>query len=160
MNKKELRAKINLTQQARPEDMDALKEKYKDAHFKSLVIDSFFNNMPELLTQSHLVIGRGGAGTLSEVMTVGRAALIIPLPTSADNHQYENALLLKQHDAGWLQEEKDFNAKVLADQLQDLLTHPEKLQQAAANASKLAILDAADRMAEATENILAGAQTK
>ena len=155
---KEIQCKINLTQQARTEDIDALKEKYKDAQFKSLTIESFFNNMPELLTQSHLVIGRGGAGTLSEVMTVGRAALIIPLPTAADNHQYENALLLQKNDAGWVLEEKDFNAEQLAKQLTDLMTHPEKLQTAAKNASGLAILNAAERMADVAQSIVSGEQ--
>jgi len=150
----ELRAKINLTQQARAEDIDALKEKYQNAGFKSLVIDSFFNNMPELLTQSHFVIGRGGAGTLSEVMTVGRPALIIPLATSADNHQYENACLLTQNNAGWVVQEKEFNAEALASQLTDWLSHPEALNQTAQKVHQLAILNAADRMADVVQDIL------
>ena len=150
----ELRAKINLTQQARPEDMDNLKGKYQNAGFHSLIIDSFFNNMPDLLAESHLVIGRGGAGTLTEVMTVGRPALIIPLPTAADNHQYENACLLTQNNAGWVLQEKDFNAEELAKQLTDWLTHPEKLQQVAERAHKLAILNAADRVADVVQDLL------
>ncbi|MBP5344493.1 MAG: undecaprenyldiphospho-muramoylpentapeptide beta-N-acetylglucosaminyltransferase [Alphaproteobacteria bacterium] len=150
----ELRKKINLTQQARPEDMDALRTKYQNANFHSLEINSFFNNMPELLAASHLVIGRGGAGTLTEVMTVGRPALIIPLPTAADNHQYENACLLTQNNAGWVLQEKDFNAESLAKQLTDWLMHPEQLQETAKRAQQLAILNAADRIADVVQDLL------
>jgi len=150
----ELRAKINLTQQARAEDIDALKEKYQNAGFHSLVIDSFFNNMPELLAASHLVIGRGGAGTLTEVMTVGRPALIIPLPTAADNHQYENACWLEQNKAGWVLQEKDFNAEDMAKNLTEWLTHPDILKEIAGRVNKLAILNASDRMVDVIEDFV------
>jgi len=150
----ELRAKINLTQQARAEDIEALKTKYQNAGFHSLVIDSFFNNMPELLTQSHLIIGRGGAGTLSEVMAIGRSALIIPLPSAADNHQYENACLLTQNNAGWILEEKDFDAANVANQITQWLTQPQILKETAERARQLAILNAADRMTDVVQNVI------
>ena len=152
----EQRAHINLTQQARPEDEQMLRQKYASAGFKNLTIAPFFKNMPELLSQAHLIIGRGGAGTLIEVMVVGRPALIIPLPSAADNHQYANAKQLEQAKGGWVIQEKEFNPQNFANRLSELMKNPELLKQTAQNAHALAITNAAERMAEVAIDILRG----
>ena len=151
-----LRKKIVLTQQARPEDEEALRKKYANAGFKKLVIQPFFKNMPELLSAAHLVIGRGGAGTLTEVMVVGRPAVIIPLPTAADNHQYANAKVLENAGGAIVIQEKDFDADKLAEQLTQMIQQPATLTKMAKNAHKLAILNAAGRMAEVVVDVAEG----
>ena len=147
------RAKIVLTQQARPEDEELLKETYKDAGFKSLTIAPFFKNMPELLANAHLVVGRGGAGTLTEVMVVGRPAIIVPLPSAADDHQTANAKALEKVGGAWIIQERNFDPDAVAKTLKDVIAHPEKLKTAAANAHKLAILNAAEKMADIIEDL-------
>ena len=154
----EYRARISLTQQARPEDEEGVRKAYENAGFKSLTIAPFFKNMPELLTQTNLVIGRGGAGTLTEVMVVGRPAIIIPLPTAADNHQVANAKQIESAGAGWVVEQKDFKADEMTEKVKFLMDHPEELQQTAEKAQKLAILNAAERMAEIAEDIIKGSK--
>ena len=151
------RAKIELTQQARPEDEDAVKKAYESAGFKSLTIASFFSNMPDLLSNANLVIGRGGAGTLTEVMVVGRPAIIIPLPTAADNHQVANAKELETAGGGWVIEQKDFDADKLAEHIKSLMDNPETLKQTAEKAHAMAIINAAERMAEMADDVIKGA---
>ena len=153
----EYRARIDLTQQARPEDDEMVRKAYTNAGFKSLTIAPFFKNMPELLSAANLVIGRGGAGTLTEVMVVGRPAIIIPLPTAADNHQAANAKELEKAGAGWVLEQKDFDAAQLTNQIKTLMDDPEKLKQVAQKAYGLAIVNAAERMAEIADDLTKGA---
>ena len=62
----------------------------------SLVVKEYINNMPELLAAADLVISRAGALTLAELEAVGRAAVLIPSPNVAENHQYYNAMELQK----------------------------------------------------------------
>ena len=78
--------KIDLVQQVRAEDMAMVQKKYKKAAFHHLALKSFFDNMPDLLVKSHLVVARSVASTLTVLMVIGRPAILIPLPTSAENH--------------------------------------------------------------------------
>ena len=61
-------------------------------NIKSLNIIPFYNNVVSLYNWADIVIARSGAGTIFEVITAKRPAIFIPLKTSADNHQYYNAL--------------------------------------------------------------------
>jgi UDP-N-acetylglucosamine--N-acetylmuramyl-(pentapeptide) pyrophosphoryl-undecaprenol N-acetylglucosamine transferase len=54
-------------------------------------VTEFYENPEEQILWSDFVISRGGALSLSEITSVNRGAIIIPLPTSIDNHQFHNA---------------------------------------------------------------------
>ena len=153
---KELRAKIDLVQQVRPEDMETARTFYAEAGFKKLTLKSFFTDMPEQLKKAHLVIGRGGAGTLTELMVVGRPGIIVPLPTSADNHQTENARQFCDKGAGWLFQESDFSPMVLANRLEKLMLNPKILSDSAKRAAALCTDNASEKMANAVLDIVRG----
>jgi len=55
-------------------------------------VEKFIYDMPVAYRASSLLICRAGASTLAEIAAVGRASILIPLPTAADNHQEKNAL--------------------------------------------------------------------
>ena len=117
----EIRARMVITQQARPEDVDDLQKLYQNGGFYAITVQSFFDNMPELLAKAHLVIGRSGSSTLAELAIVGRPGIYVPLPTSADNHQFENARQFAESGAGWLVVENDFDVDSLARRLESLI---------------------------------------
>ena len=142
----ELRAQMVITQQARSEDVDDLQKLYQNAGFYATTVQSFFDNMPDLLARSNLVIGRAGSSTLAELAIVGRPGIYVPLPTSADNHQFENARQFAENGAGWLVVEKDFDADALAKRLQELIENKEELKTAAAASLALAHPDVAEKM--------------
>jgi UDP-N-acetylglucosamine--N-acetylmuramyl-(pentapeptide) pyrophosphoryl-undecaprenol N-acetylglucosamine transferase len=58
--------------------------------------------MGSCYSRASLVICRAGASTLSELASVGRAAIFIPLPTAADNHQEKNARIFEMDQAAWV----------------------------------------------------------
>jgi UDP-N-acetylglucosamine--N-acetylmuramyl-(pentapeptide) pyrophosphoryl-undecaprenol N-acetylglucosamine transferase len=145
-----------ITQQARPEDVDDLQKLYQDGGFYAVTVQSFFDNMPELLAKAHLVIGRSGSSTLAELAIVGRPGIYVPLPTSADNHQFENARQFAESGAGWLVVEQDFDADNLAKRLQDLIENKEELKMASKASLDLSHPDVAEKMVDLVKPIIEG----
>ena len=115
----------------------------------SLVVKEYINNMPELLAAADLVISRAGALTLAELEAVGRAAVLIPSPNVAENHQYYNALELQKAGAAVVIEEKDLTGEKLVSTVSELLAEPGKLAAMGQNARKLSVDDSLDRIADA-----------
>lgn len=111
-----------------------------------LDIREYINDMPRCLAASDLVICRAGAMTLSELEAAGRASILIPSPNVAENHQYHNAMVLQNQGAAIVIEEKDVTGEKLCGIIGDFLEHPEKLRALSANAAKLAIADATERI--------------
>ncbi len=89
-------------------------------------IKSYIDNMPELLLSADIVICRCGAITLSEIASVGAAAILIPSPNVTDNHQYKNALYLKERSAAELIEEKELTERLLLDTVRELEVNEKK----------------------------------
>ncbi|MBO7484161.1 MAG: undecaprenyldiphospho-muramoylpentapeptide beta-N-acetylglucosaminyltransferase [Alphaproteobacteria bacterium] len=146
-----IRANLKITQQARPEDVDELQKMYQNAGFYGTTVQSFFDNMPDLLVKSNLVIGRAGSSTLAELAVIGRPGIYVPLPTSADNHQFENARQFAEAGAGWLIQEKDFDVDAFTKRLEELIMNPDELIGAAKIAASLGHPDVAEQMVRLIE---------
>lgn len=92
-----------------------------------LVVKEYIDNMPQLLAAADLVISRAGALTLAELEAVGRAAILIPSPNVAENHQYYNALELQKVGAAKVIEEKDLTGEALITAVQQMIADPAEL---------------------------------
>lgn len=126
---------------------DMLKEKGIDAHeHENLIIKEYINDMPRCLAAADLVISRCGAITLAELKAAGRASVLIPSPNVAENHQYHNAMVLANHGAGVVIEEKDLTGELLCKTVKELTENPEKLRKLSENAKALAVTDANERI--------------
>ena len=88
------------------------------------------------------VIGRAGAITLSEIQNCGKASILIPSPYVAENHQYHNAMTLKNVGAAEVIEEKDLNGEKLIEVISKLTENKELLRNMSENAKNSAISDA------------------
>ena len=102
--------------------------------------------MYRCMAAADVVICRSGASSLSEVEAMGKASILIPSPNVAENHQYHNAMALVSKDAAVLIEEKDLTGERLAQELDRLLSSPQRRRQLEANAKALAITDANERI--------------
>ena len=114
-----------------------------------LVVKEYINNMPELLAAADLVISRAGALTLAELEAEGRAAILIPSPNVAENHQYYNAMELQKAGAAVVIEEKDLTGEKLVSTVSGLLAEPGRLAAMGRNARTLSVDDSLDRIADA-----------
>ena len=126
-----------------------LEKKKGFAPGESLVVKEYINNMPELLAAADLVISRAGALTLAELEAVGRAAVLIPSPNVAENHQYYNAMELQKAGAAVVIEEKDLTGEKLVQTVSGMLAQPGKLAEMGRNARSLSVDDSLDRIADA-----------
>ena len=125
-----LRQRLQVTQQARAEDVGAVRARYR-SHDIPAELGTYFENMAERLADAHLFIGRAGASTIAELTAVGRPAILVPLPIATDDHQAANTReIVKAGGARMIRQDK-FTAKELAKQIQALAQRPETLATAA-----------------------------
>jgi UDP-N-acetylglucosamine--N-acetylmuramyl-(pentapeptide) pyrophosphoryl-undecaprenol N-acetylglucosamine transferase len=148
-----LRDRLTVVQQAREEDIEALRAAYAKAGI-SAEIAPFFRDLPERIAKAQLVIARAGASTVAELTTIGRPALLVPLPHALDNDQLENATRLEQAGGGWCVKQSELTDERLAGLLQDLLSSPERLAKAAEQSHAMATPDAVKRLADMVEALV------
>ena len=154
---KTLRARLRVTQQARAEDLDATDAAYAEAGVQ-VETASFFQDLPERMAASHLVVARAGASTIAEVLTIGRPAVLVPYPHAMDDHQTANARAVDEAGGAWLMPQPAFTPEALAQRLETLLTLPESAAQVAGRARALGRPEAAAHLADAAESVLTGSQ--
>jgi len=150
----DIKMRLSVVQQCRPEDMDEVRQIYANAEIRA-VLQSFFTDLPQRMAESHLVIARSGAGTVAELMAIGRPAILVPLPGALDDNQTPNAEILSRADAGWTVRQADLTPDVLAHMLMEIFADPMGLARRAANAHALATPHAASRLADMVEAIAA-----
>ncbi|OUI97013.1 UDP-diphospho-muramoylpentapeptide beta-N-acetylglucosaminyltransferase [Acetobacter indonesiensis] len=148
-----LRSRLRVTQQARKTDLDDVRTAYAGMGIQARV-EPFLSDVPALLKNAHLVIGRAGGSSVAEITTAGRPSILVPLPIAASDEQTENARAITTAGAGWMIRQPDFTPAALASRLSDLLTAPDDLARAAAAAATLARPDAATRLADIVEECL------
>jgi UDP-N-acetylglucosamine--N-acetylmuramyl-(pentapeptide) pyrophosphoryl-undecaprenol N-acetylglucosamine transferase len=149
-----LRGRLQIVQQARPEDIDRVTESYRQSR-TSVEIASFIADLPERIADAHLVIGRAGASTITELAVLGRPSILIPLPGALDSDQKHNAMFLEEGGGGWMMEQASVTPQTLANRLVELLTDPNRLARAAEAARSLGEPRAVEKLADLAE-MLAG----
>ena len=112
----------------------------------------FISNPAELMAQADVVICRAGASTISELAAIGVAAVLVPFPHAVDDHQTMNAKFLSEQGAAWLMPQSTLTPALLAKQLQALSR--EVLCKAACNAYALRQTQAAEKIADACQEVL------
>ncbi|MDR0967415.1 MAG: UDP-N-acetylglucosamine--N-acetylmuramyl-(pentapeptide) pyrophosphoryl-undecaprenol N-acetylglucosamine transferase [Rickettsiales bacterium] len=126
-----MRKKLFITQQTRRENVNRMQRFYATNGIKANVI-AFINNFAESLSNTDLVIGRGGASTIAELQAIGRPAILVPLEINPD--QAANAAQFAKTGGGIDIAQKKFTAKWLATTLTELFENPARLKKMAAAA--------------------------
>jgi UDP-N-acetylglucosamine--N-acetylmuramyl-(pentapeptide) pyrophosphoryl-undecaprenol N-acetylglucosamine transferase len=110
-------------------------------------VGPFLDDMPRRFEAADLVLARSGASTVAELAAAGKPAVLVPLPTAADDHQRKNAEVMAEAGAAHVLLEPDLTAEQLEGTLSDLLAAPDELRRMSENARTLAHPDAAERIA-------------
>ncbi|HEY8947457.1 MAG TPA: undecaprenyldiphospho-muramoylpentapeptide beta-N-acetylglucosaminyltransferase [Rhizomicrobium sp.] len=147
-----IKARLDIVQQCRPEDLESVRTLYNKEGVKA-ELAPFFQDLPARMANAHLVIGRSGAGTVAELMVIGRPAILIPLPHALDDNQTPNADALVEAGGGWRVAQKELTPEKLATMLQNAFGAPEDLAKRAAAAHAQAKPDAAQRLADVVEKL-------
>lgn len=105
---------------------------------ENLQIYDYIDDMPIKMAAADLVICRAGAMTVSEIAMMKKAAIFIPSPNVAENHQFKNAKLLADKDAAVVLEEKDLTVERLGREIESLLNDNTRRERIANNAGGFA----------------------
>lgn len=105
------------------QDVKTVAAAYAEKGF-SAVAAPFFEDMAECYQRADLVICRSGATTVAEIAVAGKAAVFVPFPHAADDHQRHNAVDLVHAGAAEMILEKDLNAVELAEKIVFYRQHP------------------------------------
>ena len=102
----------------------------------------FIARMDLAYAAADAVVTRSGASTVSELCAMGKAAIFVPSPNVAEDHQTHNAMALVRHDAALIVKDADAPEKLLGTAM-ELLNDPERIARLETNAEKMALRDAA-----------------
>ncbi|WP_412557686.1 undecaprenyldiphospho-muramoylpentapeptide beta-N-acetylglucosaminyltransferase [Thalassospira sp. MIT1370] len=149
----DIRKRLHVTQQAREEDIDAVRATYEGSLI-DVTLASFINDIPEKLRDCHLVIARSGASTVAELTAAGRPGFLVPLPHAIDDHQRFNAQQVEDAGGAWLLPQDRFTSELVSERLAKLLTNPAALTRAAKAAKSSGRANAAERLADMVLHML------
>jgi UDP-N-acetylglucosamine--N-acetylmuramyl-(pentapeptide) pyrophosphoryl-undecaprenol N-acetylglucosamine transferase len=145
--------RLRITHQTGETDFETVQKGYAENDWKSADVRRYISDMVSEFAETDLIICRAGATTCAEVAAAGKAAMMIPLPTAADDHQRKNAEALVGKGAARMILQKDLSGESLAREIIDLIEKPEKITEMETSAKKLAKADAAERTVDLIEQL-------
>ncbi len=150
-----LRLRLQVVQQCRLDDIEAVREAYRALGIPAELM-TYIGDMPDKLADAHLVIARAGASTIAELTAAGRPAILVPLPSAADDHQTINAREMAAAGGARMIAQADFTPETLARQIEALAADPQALANAAARSLSVGRPHAARDLADLVERIAGG----
>jgi UDP-N-acetylglucosamine--N-acetylmuramyl-(pentapeptide) pyrophosphoryl-undecaprenol N-acetylglucosamine transferase len=151
----DLRARLSVSQQVRPEDMARAQDAYAELGVAA-ELRGFFDDVPERLAEAALVISRAGAGSIADITAIGRPAILIPYPHATDDHQAANAAGLVSAGGAFMIREEALTPEVLAGHIAAILSDPEGAEAMAWASLAQGRPDAVVELAELIERLAAG----
>lgn len=136
--------RLRLTHQTGKADHERIQRGYADAGWSDNVeVKAYIDDMVSEFNQADLIVSRAGATTTAELVAAGKAAIMIPFPLAADDHQRKNAEALEAAGAAKMVLQKDLTGERLAHEILSLLGAPEKIAAMESAGRKVARRDAA-----------------
>ncbi len=142
-----------------PTQYEKVKESLKGVNIdieniKDVKIVPYIYNMDEIMNLADLIVCRSGAMTVTELEKLGKPAIFIPFPYAAENHQEYNARVLEKAGAAKVILNKDLNAGVLNNMVQELIRNEDSLIQMGKNAKKLSINNVEEKIYDEIAKIM------
>jgi UDP-N-acetylglucosamine--N-acetylmuramyl-(pentapeptide) pyrophosphoryl-undecaprenol N-acetylglucosamine transferase len=119
-------------------------------------VEAFFDDMASLYEQADMVVCRAGATTVAEITVAGKAAIFVPFPFAADDHQTQNALALTDLGAAEMIRQEELNGPALAKMIRGYMENRVLLTEMAAKARALGRPDAARIIVDDIYRLLEG----
>ena len=133
---------VDITHQTGERDVELVRGAYRDAGLAARV-EPFLYAMDREMKRADVIVSRAGSTSIAELTAVGRAAILVPLPTAADDHQTKNAEVLARSGAAEVIAQKDLTGVLLADRVLALARDAERRQAIATAARTFARPNAA-----------------
>ena len=119
---------LQVTHQTGEADFDKVQRGYEAAGWNERAnVKRYIDDMVSEFAEADLIICRAGATTSAELVAAGKAAIMIPFPLAADDHQRKNAEALQNGGAARMILQKDLNGERLAREINSLIDEPGKI---------------------------------
>ena len=138
---KDLQA-LRFVHQTGPEDEANVRQAYREREIQAEV-QAFFNDMAAQYARADMIICRAGATTVAEITVAGKAAVFVPFPFAADDHQTRNARALSDIGAAEMIPQDELNGAALAKMIRGYMENRILLTEMAAKARALGRPEAA-----------------
>ena len=109
--------------------------------------------MPTVMAAADVIISRSGASTCNEIAAAGLPAILIPSPNVTNHHQDKNAGVLADRSAAIAISEADCTAQGLFDEIQTLLSDPDRRKDMAKRLREMVRLDSTERICDIVETL-------
>ena len=126
----------------------------KNTFSKNVKVVPYVENLSALMKDIDLMITRAGASTISEIMALEIPSIFIPSPYVANNHQYYNALSIKNAKAGEMIEEKDLTSDNLKEKINYILNNPLVYNEMKNNLKEMSINNSSTMIYNLIKNLL------
>jgi UDP-N-acetylglucosamine--N-acetylmuramyl-(pentapeptide) pyrophosphoryl-undecaprenol N-acetylglucosamine transferase len=136
-----LKGKVRFVHQTGAAQVDETRAAYEAAGIEADV-RAFFHAFHEQYAEADVIVSRAGATTVAEIKAAGRAAILIPFPFAADDHQTRNAQAMVDEGAAIMIRNADLSGERMAAAIKEILSDIPKLESLERNARKAALLDA------------------
>ena len=146
-----LLARLQVVQQCRDEDLEAVRARYA-ALGVAAECSAYIADLPERMRWAHLFIGRAGASTVAELACAGRPAIFVPYPHAMDDHQTWNVVDLVEAGGALSFPQRDFTPAEVAKHIQRMALEPGALEAAADRAASCGLPDATRALADLVES--------
>ena len=132
----QIKKKLFIYHQCSKKNFDIVKKNYIKNKIKCSC-RSFFNNLPDIMFKSKFIISRSGASTLSEIITLGKASILIPYKLAKNNHQEENAKWLERNKASVIIKEDKLTKENLKNKILSFIKNKNILKKMSKNSFSL-----------------------
>ncbi|HNY49569.1 MAG TPA: undecaprenyldiphospho-muramoylpentapeptide beta-N-acetylglucosaminyltransferase [Smithella sp.] len=143
-----IKDKIRILHQTGERQLEEVKKAYGQFGIQADV-KSFIMEMAQAYANSDLIICRAGATSLAEITAAGKAAVLIPYPWAANDHQLKNARALEAEGAAAVIEERELSGARLFGVVENLLRDERKLKRMEENSLRISKINAAATIVDA-----------
>ncbi|MGH9970012.1 MAG: undecaprenyldiphospho-muramoylpentapeptide beta-N-acetylglucosaminyltransferase [Pyrinomonadaceae bacterium] len=155
-----LRTVLRITHQTGEADFEVVRQAYLNGGWgEQATVMRYIDDIVACFAEADLVICRAGATTTAELVAAGKAAIMIPFPLAADDHQRKNAEALAAKGAAKMILQKDLTGPKLAGEIENLVREVDEVTKMEEASRKLARGDAAAAAVDLIEE-LAGSRRR
>jgi UDP-N-acetylglucosamine--N-acetylmuramyl-(pentapeptide) pyrophosphoryl-undecaprenol N-acetylglucosamine transferase len=147
--------KLAITHQTGPGELATVQAAYEAAGVEADV-RPFIERMVDEFRRADLLLCRSGATTVAEVAVAGKAAIFVPFPRAADDHQRKNAEAFVRAGGGRMILERDLTGERVAREILELMDDPAEIDRMEAASRGLARADAAERTVDLAMRLVRG----
>ncbi len=145
------------------DNFSQVEQSYREAGIKTgagsqIRLQSYIENVGQVLAAADLFVGRSGATTVSEILARGLPGVLIPYPHAAEDHQKANARFLQEKGAAIILPDAELEAGKLGGVVEELLNDYNWLGKMSKNSSALQQQNALDQISEVIERVLGQAR--